>query len=211
VKGPARKATSARLGTAHEAPKTQVAPAILTGALTIEQAAALPLPCSLPHTKAVKNLWRTITTDAAAHDLRPGDVPILEMLLVATFRHQQAGQIVQKVGAMVKSTYGPMPNPMLAEERHQAALADRLAQRFALSPEARVRLDLLNVSGQMMLQTLNARLDVNVPADLSAYSGDIIDGEYVIENRSASTTPRPGNRRLTSLLAAKDREQTATQ
>lgn len=181
MKGPARKATSARMGTAHESPKTEIAPALVTGALTVEQAAELPLSTGLPHTKANKDAWRVIVMDCATRGLRAADVAVLEMFMIAKYRHRQAGQVVKKYGLMVKGNYGPVPNPMLAEERHQAALADRLAQRFALSPEARVRLDLLNVSGQMMLQTLNARLDAYESDDLSAYSGEIIDGVHVVE------------------------------
>ena len=180
MKGPARKATLARLGTAHEAPKTQVAPALLTGALTLEQAAALPLPRWLPRTKMFKETWCIITTDCATRGLRDSDVPSLEMLLVAKARHYQAGSFIKKYGVMVRGAYGPTKNPMLREERDQALLADRLLQRLGLSPEARVRLNLIQVAGMSMLGTLRQKLDAAVERDMA--ETEFVDGMYVVED-----------------------------
>jgi phage terminase small subunit len=76
---------------------------------------------------------------------------------------------------MVTTTQGKIRNPMLQEEREQAVLYDRLSQRMGLSPEARVRLNLMAVAGATLLGSLQKAqkeaLDEEMP--------DVVDGEWV--------------------------------
>ena len=134
-------------------------------------------------------MWRNLCAEVARTDLRPGDVPLLEALVVAKVRHTSAGMLIKKHGFFVETPYGLQKNPALAEERQCAILYDRLAQRLGLSPESRVRLNLMAIAGVSMLGSLRTMLDESVEAEMGdvmaaemAETGDgseVVDGEVV--------------------------------
>jgi P27 family predicted phage terminase small subunit len=168
---------AAKRGTAHEHKPTEIAPVEFSGAIAVGQVIEVPVPRALPKTKAVRQLWYTILGEVARHELRVGDLPLIEAMCVAKYRHGQAGLYVKKHGPIVETPFGPAKNPMLKEERDQAQLYDRLAQRLGLSPESRIRLDLMQIAGATMLGSLHKQVGELVENDLGP--GEVIEGECV--------------------------------
>lgn len=183
-----------RRGTARHRKSTEIAPIGLSGAIGPKQALAVRPPTAVPQTKAVKHLWRLILAEVARHELRAADLPLIEAMFVAKVRHAQAGAYIKKHGVIIfevipaeldedgnvtktSVTIGPCRNPMLAEERQQAILYDRLAQRLGLSPEARIRLDLMQIAGATLLSSLKKGLDEVVDSELAAAEGEVEDAQ----------------------------------
>ena len=168
---------AARRGTSHHGAKTaELAPIEYSGAISAGQALALRPPKVLPNTKAARELWQQIVQEVARHELRSGDLLTAESLAIAKWRQLQAGLFVKKYGLMVRGPHGPAKNPMLKEERDWTLVADRLLQRLGLSPEARVRMNLIQVAGLSMLGALRKELDASVEADMAEEGfGDDMD------------------------------------
>jgi P27 family predicted phage terminase small subunit len=177
MRGRKREPGAAARGTQHHASKpVQIAPLAYSGAISPQRALTIPLPRALPRTKAARELWQVILQGLAGHDLRAEDMPLIEALVVAKWRHSEASAFVKKYGPMIKGPKGtPVRNPMLKEERDQAMLYDRLAQRFGLSLESRVRLELMRISGTSLLSCLRAELDAAVDEQLDA----VIEAEAI--------------------------------
>ena len=172
---------AARRGTAHHGAKpAEPLPAEWSGALTPAQAMSLPLPKGLPRTKALRSLWQTLLCEIARTELRAGDLPLVEDLMVAAYRRTQASLLVAKLGLLVKGPRGPVKNPMLKEERDWMMTYDRLAQRLGLSVESRVRLRLMEITGSSMLATL-AR-EAEQQAAISLEDVEVIDGQVTVED-----------------------------
>ena len=170
-----------RRGTAHHGAKpAELLPAEWSGALTSAQARLLPLPKGLPRTKALRSLWQTLLSEIARTELRAGDLPLVEDLMVAAYRRTQATLLVTKLGLLVKGPRGPVKNPMLKEERDWIATYDRLAQRLGLSVESRVRLRLMEITGSSMLATL-AR-EAEQQASMTLAEVEVIDGQVTVED-----------------------------
>jgi P27 family predicted phage terminase small subunit len=142
--------------------------------------AQIPPPTQLPKTQQVLALWRTILSEVARHELRAGDLPLIEALCVAKYRHHAAGNYIRKHGMVVQTPFGPAKNPMLKEERDQAALYDKIAQRLGLSPESRVRLDLMQVAGATLLSSLKKTMQELVDGTVGD-DEDVVDGDAVEE------------------------------
>jgi hypothetical protein len=105
---------------------------------------------------------------------------LIESLLVAAYRRTQATLLVEQLGMLVRGPNGPMLNPALKEERQQALLYDRLAQRVGLCLESRVRLRLMEIAGASMLSALAREAQENSAADLDDVV--VIDGRVVVED-----------------------------
>jgi P27 family predicted phage terminase small subunit len=179
---------AARRGTARHRKTTEITPFEHSGAITPERASELRPPRSVPQTKAVKELWRMLLAEIARHELRAGDLPLVEAMFTAKVRHSQAGAHVKKYGLMAEQvlyvTEDGVPvvrqvvNPMLRVERDQAMLYDRLAQRLGLSPEARIRLDLMQIAGATLLGSLKKSLeeiaDEEPEADLEIEDAELV-------------------------------------
>jgi P27 family predicted phage terminase small subunit len=146
-----------RQGTAKSRKKTEIVPVEYSQAFPLKAAANIPAPSSLP--EEAHDLWRVICTEVARHELRQGDMPLVEQLCVAAYRHRQAALYINKHGLIVETEFGTARNPMLSVERESANLYLKLANALGLSPEARVRLDLMQIAGQSLLATLKAELD----------------------------------------------------
>ena len=163
-----------RRGTAHVRKSTQLLPAGYGGALTVGGCAEISLPREMPHTKAARILWQTMLAAVARSELRPEDLPLVEACAIAKYRHAEAGAFIKKWGLMVKGgPDGIKRNPMLEEERQQALLYDRLAQRLGLSPEARIRMHLMQIAGTSLLGSLQSKIAAAVEAELD----DVIESE----------------------------------
>jgi phage terminase small subunit len=174
---------AARRGTSHHGAKTAaLAPIQCSGAISAREALALQPPQVLPHTKAVRELWQQIIQEVARHELRCGDLLTAESLAIAKYRQLQAGLFVKKYGIMIRGPHGPLKNPMLKEERDQALVADRLLQRLGLSPEARLRRNLIQVAGLSMLGVLRSELEAAVEADMAAVG--LVEGCVIVDGET---------------------------
>jgi len=109
-------------------------------------------PAELPTGAA--ELWRRAAAELAPRGLNAGDLPLVEMLVVAAYRHRQASAIIDQIGVLAKSKQGPVLNPLLKVEKETAATYLRLAETLGLSPAARVRLGLMQIAGQSILLTI---------------------------------------------------------
>ena len=173
MKGRKPEAAAAKRGTARQRKPAELVPVEHPSVISADRTTGIPLPRQLPRTKAVRALWAMLLRECAVHELREGDVPLVEALCIAKFRHDQAGMEVRHEGLMVDTPFGRIRNPALKEERDQAVLYDRLAQRLGLSPESRVRLNLMAVAGATLLGSLRKTIDDAVDADLA----DVVDAE----------------------------------
>lgn len=146
-----------RDGTARHRKATDIAPPELSQAFTQQAAVNIPLPASLPDEAG--EVWQHFCAELARHELRPTDLPMLEMCVVAAVRHAQASAHIKEHGLFLDTPFGPMKNPHLTIEKDSAATYLKLSAALGLSPEARIRLDLMQVAGQSLLHTLAKELD----------------------------------------------------
>ena len=162
-----------RRGTAHAKKPAELTPPGYGGVISPAEALRIPLPSGMPRSKAAKTLWQTLLAEVARSELRPGDVPTLEACFRACWRARQASAMIDKFGLMVKGgPDGVKVNPMIAVELKETAMFDRLAQRLGLSPEARVRLGLLQLAGMSLLGSLQGRLAAQVEAEVEELLGE---------------------------------------
>lgn len=172
---------AAARGTAHHETKpARPAPLQYSGAIAPAETSRIPLPKGLPRTRALRTLWQQLLQEIARTELRCADLPLIESLLVAAYRRTQATLLVEQLGMLVRGPNGPMLNPALKEERQQALLYDRLAQRVGLSLESRVRLRLMEIAGASMLSALAREAKENSATDLDGVV--VIDGRVVVED-----------------------------
>jgi P27 family predicted phage terminase small subunit len=83
----------------------------------------------------------------------------LEAYCVAVYVHAQASNQIQQFGILVKGPNGPMPNPSIKIQKDAAATMLRYAETLGLTPAARIRLGLMEISGMSLLSTLNQAID----------------------------------------------------
>ena len=144
-----RKADSAR--------KRATEAAVIAGVLETEPQ-AFP-PTDLIPTQ-VHDVWHAVVNElGGSNSMRPAFVPIIEAYALAVNTHALAGAEVQESGILVEGVHGPVANPMLKVQKDSAATMLRLAETLGLTPAARIRLGLLEITGQSLLTTLNTQLD----------------------------------------------------
>jgi len=96
-------------------------------------------------------LWDRAIVELAPRGLNAGDLPLVEMLVIAAHRNRQAREIVAQLNMFVEGDKGPVVNPMLKVEKETTATYLRLAETLGLSPASRVRLGLMQIAGESML------------------------------------------------------------
>lgn len=117
-----------------------------------------PAPATLP--KEVHAVWDAIVADlGGANHMRESYLPSLEAYCNAVYVHAQATANIAQFGLLVKGTNGPMTNPLLKVQKDAAATMLRYAETFGLTPAARIRLGLMEITGMSILGTLNSSLD----------------------------------------------------
>jgi P27 family predicted phage terminase small subunit len=159
AKGRPKDATAAKRGTSHRSEAVKP-PEGLVVAVTPEQQALLP-PAGLP--EAAHILWRIAVEELCAlRTLHESDLPLLEMMVTAAYRHRQAQAHIERLGLMVAGLRGPMLNPMLRLEKDEAASYLRLAETLGLTPVARLRLGLIKLAGASLLAGIDAELGIQV-------------------------------------------------
>lgn len=91
--------------------------------------------------------------------MRASFVPSVEAYCMAVYIHAQASANIQQYGVLVKGAAGPIANPMLKVQKEAAATMLRYAETLGLTPAARIRLGLMEITGMSLLSTLNAAID----------------------------------------------------
>lgn len=120
---------------------------------------AFPPPAELP--AAVHHVWRAAVVDlGGANNLRESFLPTIGAYCQAVYVHAQASANIAEYGILVKGPGGtPIANPLLKVQKDAAATMLRYAETLGLTPAARIRLGLMEVTGMSLLAGLNATLD----------------------------------------------------
>lgn len=114
-------------------------------------------PAGLP-TAAVP-LWETMVGELWARGVKDADLEGVRMMVMAGFRNRQAAAAVDEYGLIVEGPKGPMVNPAVKVEKETAATFIRFAEAFGLTLAARLRLGLMQLAGESLLQGLMKDLD----------------------------------------------------
>jgi len=122
---------------------------------------APPAPESLP--AGARLVWDVGCAELLPRGLHPSDLPLVEMLAVAIYRHRQAREYIAQTG-LLEDGDGLRANPMLKVEKDTAATYLRLAETLGLTPAARMRLGIMQVAGQSMLVSIAERVDAYAEA-----------------------------------------------
>lgn len=108
----------------------------------------------------VHDVWRAVVSDlGGANNMRASFLPAIEAYCMAVYTHAQAAANIAEYGVLVKGTNGPVANPLLKVQKDAAASMLRFAETLGLTPAARIRLGLMEITGMSLLSTLNATLD----------------------------------------------------
>lgn len=117
-----------------------------------------PPPADLP--EAVHEVWQAAIADlGGANHMRESFLPILTAYCNAAYIHAQAAANIQQYGVLVKGPHGPIANPLLRVQKDAASTMLRMAETLGLTPAARIRVGLMEVTGMSLLQGINAALD----------------------------------------------------
>lgn len=140
---------------------------------------AQPPPWDLP--AQAEEIWNAAMLELAGRHLKTADLEALRMMCVAAARARQAATDIANYGLIVEGKHGPIVNPLTRVEKDATATYLRLAEQYGLTLAARLRLGLMQLAGESMLQALNDDLDAEVV--------DIAVGEG--RRPSASSPKRP--------------------
>ena len=117
----------------------------------------LPVPPGLP--AAVHGVWETACADIGGR-LRESDVPQLLAYVEAVWVHSQASAEIHGDGLLVSGASGALTaHPLLKVQKDAAASMLRLADALGLTPAARIRMAVGEVTGLSVLAGLNQQLD----------------------------------------------------
>lgn len=122
------------------------------------EADPFPPPESLP--VEVHPIWQAAVADlGGAGRMRASFMPQLAAYCEAVYVHAQASANIHQFGVLVKGANGPVANPLLKVQKDSAATILRFADALGMTPAARIRLALEEVTGMSILASLNASLD----------------------------------------------------
>ena len=108
----------------------------------------------------VHDVWRVAVADlGGANNMREAYIPSLEAYCMAVYTHAQAAEGIRTMGVLVKSGGKTIINPAIKVQKDAAATMLRMAETLGLTPAARIRLGLMEITGMSLLSTLNASLD----------------------------------------------------
>lgn len=151
--------TRRRRGTGN---RPQAGDARLSLVAPLPAAAPPPVPDELtsledPYAAAV---WETAVAELHHRGLKPADLEAVRMLCIQAHRARQASAYIERYGLLVENNRGGLTeNPMIRVERDATREYVRLAQDFGLTFAARLRLGLLQLTGESILRSLNEDLD----------------------------------------------------
>lgn len=112
---------------------------------------------------AAAEVWGMVAAEMARNNqLREVDTISLTMLCDAWFNYAEATANIQQYGVLVRGDRGPMPNPAIKIQRDASAGILQLSDRLGLTPLSRLRLGLLQLTGQSVLASIDKELTVQV-------------------------------------------------
>lgn len=118
------------------------------------------------------DLWRTAVAELHHRGLKPADLEAIRMLCIQAHRSRQASDHIQRFGLLVENSRGGLTeNPMIRVERDATREYVRLAQEFGLTFAARLRLGVLQLTGESILQSLRTDVErraIGAPAKAPA-------------------------------------------
>lgn len=132
------------------------APEVVVNALAVRGLPQAPEYLS----DAAKETFRKIVDELEPRGLRDADLEAVAMLCHSASVHQEATRLIATQGLIVKGPRGPMVNPLVKVARDEAANYLRLADAFGLTLGSRLRLGLMQLTGESILASLNRELDV---------------------------------------------------
>ena len=150
--------TRARRHTGHRPLPAQWAPVGAPDTFT-----QVPPPESLP--AGARPVWDAACAELLPRGLHPSDLPLVEMLAVAIYRHRQAGEYIAQMGSVLEDGDGLRANPALKVEKDTAVTYLRLAETLGLTPAARMRLGLMQVTGQSILVAIREEIEAIAEAE----------------------------------------------
>lgn len=161
TKGRKPDPTRAQRGTGHRPKPGEAKPAKNLVALPVSAVAVadpFPPPAELP--EPVHHVWKAAVADlGGANHMRESFMPALSAYCNAVYVHAQASANIQQYGVLVKGPHGPVANPLLKVQKDAAATMLRMAETLGLTPAARIRVGLMEVTGMSLLAGINATLD----------------------------------------------------
>lgn len=156
-KGRPASPASAKRGTANR-PKTVKPPVTVPGTEVAQVLDPYPPPATLP--EEVHQVWRSIVSDlGGANHMRDSFLPALTAYCESVYLHAAASENIHEFGVLVKGQNGPMPNPLIKVQKDAAATMLRYAETLGLTPAARIRVGLMEVTGMSLLAGLGQALD----------------------------------------------------
>lgn len=117
----------------------------------------VPVPDDLP--PSAQEMYRRVVAELQPRGLREADLESISMLCHSAWLHGEARKKLAETGVLVKGPRGPMVNPLVKVARDEAATYLRLADAFGLTLASRLRLGLLQLTGESILSALNKDLD----------------------------------------------------
>jgi P27 family predicted phage terminase small subunit len=134
--------------------------------VVIEEPALPAPPLDLP--PIAQEMFIRVVSELTPRGLREADLEAVSMMCHSAWLHGEARKKLAETGVLVKGPRGPMVNPLVKVARDEAATYLRLADAFGLTLASRLRLGLMQLTGESILQSLNNDLDkpVNVQVNL---------------------------------------------
>lgn len=150
--------TRARRQTGHRR-KPGEAPKLVAVPPTLEPAAVPVPPEDLP--EGAHPIWIAAVEELAHRGLRTPDLESLRLMSIQAWRAREAAAGIAKFGLVVEGARGLMPNPLIKIERDATTAYLRLAEQFGLTFASRLRLGVVQLTGQSLAQQLDD--DLNRP------------------------------------------------
>lgn len=158
AKGRPADPSRARRGTGNRPKPGEAKPAAKAPLIQVAPIESFAPPANLP--AEVHDVWRSIVADlGGSNHMRESFEPSLAAYCQAVYLHAQASAQIVKYGILVNGTNGPMPNPLIKVQKDAAATMLRYAETLGLTPAARIRLGLMEITGMSLLSTLNQAID----------------------------------------------------
>lgn len=104
-------------------------------------------------------MFRRVVADLMPRGLREADLEAISMMCYSAHIHYEARRQIAATGVLVKGLRGPMVNPLIKVARDEANTYLRLANEFGLTLAARLRLGLMQLAGESMLEAMSKDLD----------------------------------------------------
>lgn len=162
-KGRPADPTRAKRGTGNR-PKPGEAKVAKTGTTDLELVSTPSAPAlwdaPADFTPAAKEMFRRVVAELAPKGLREADLEAVAMMVYSAHVHYEARRLVAEQGMMVPGPRDSMiVNPLIKVARDEANTYLRLANEFGLTVAARLKLGLMQLAGESMLEAMSKDLD----------------------------------------------------